>query len=81
MQSVGEIEHLSLPGNWECPVVDDLLCVRYKTSHAEISYVSTEQQEEDDFHLEEVRGSHSTKVLIMIAGIILKSMGVIQQRY
>ena len=80
MQSVGEIE--SLPRNWEYPVVDDLLCVRYKTSHAEISYVSTEQQEEDDFHLEEVRGSHSTKVLVMIVGIILfKSMGVIEQRY
>ena len=80
MQSVGEIE--SLPRNWECPVVDDLLCVRYKTSHAEISYVSTEQQEEDDFHLEEVRGSHSTKVLVMVAGIILfESMGVIRPRY
>ena len=26
--------------------------------------MSTEQQEEDDFHLEEVRGSHSTKVLM-----------------
>ena len=38
--------------------------------------MSTEQQEEDDFHLEEVRGSHSTKVLMMVAGIILfESMG------
>ena len=42
----------------------DSLHLRYKASHAEISYVSTEQQEEDDFHLEEVRGSHSTKVEI-----------------
>ena len=35
---------------------------RYKTSHAEISYVSTQQEEEDDIPLEEVKGSHSTKV-------------------
>ena len=25
-----------------------------------------EQQEEDDFHLEEVRGSHSTKVTLLV---------------
>jgi len=43
---------------------------RYKTSHAEISYVSTEQQEEDDFHLEEVRGSHSTKVEAVVKSLI-----------
>ena len=43
--------------------------------------MSTEQQEEDDFHLEEVRGSHSTKVFMMVAGIILfESKGVIEQR-
>ena len=28
--------------------------------------MSTEQQEEDDFHLEEVRGSHSTKVILVV---------------
>ena len=38
--------------------------------------MSTEQQEEDDFHLEEVRGSHSTKVLMSDDGWMGVNMGV-----
>ena len=45
--------------------------------------MSTEQQEEDDFHLEEVRGSHSTKVLMSDDEweSIKESVAAIQLRY
>ena len=32
------------------------------TAHAEISYVSTKNEQEDEFDMEDVEGSHSTKV-------------------
>ena len=32
------------------------------TAHAEISYVSTKNEQEDEFDMEDVKGSHSTKV-------------------
>ena len=35
---------------------------RSMTAHAEISYVSTKNEKEEEFDLETVKGSHSTKV-------------------
>jgi len=35
---------------------------RSMTAHAEISYVSTKNEQEDEFDMEDVKGSHSTKV-------------------
>ena len=39
--------------------------IRSLTSHAEISYVSTENKDEAEFANEDVVGSHSTKVILM----------------
>ena len=39
-----------------------ILMFRSVTAHAEISYVSTKNEKEEEFELETVKGSHSTKV-------------------